>query len=152
MPAGGPLGRAITNSQGAFVTPIVTNNPVFQVKLASVDDRMEQKAGDSDEMQDKIKRGDKISGTPIGEKPREKQKKRIGLVQNIIKDANGNETAYVITDEDGDQIKIDPSSAAFIDMHDTGREAGSAEKYKMTESKVAGPAMLFEQWKANRLK
>jgi hypothetical protein len=37
-------------------------------------------------------------------------------------------------------------------MHDTGREAGSAEKYKMTESKVAGPTMLFEEWKANRLK
>jgi hypothetical protein len=149
MPAGGPLGRAITNSQGAFVTPIVTNNPVFQVKLATVDDRMEQKSGNSEKMQDKIKRGDTISGTPIGERPNTKQKKRMGVVQNILKDANGNETAYVITDEDGDQLKIDPSSASFIDMHDTGREASSGERWEMTEN-VSCRAMLFEEWKQSK--
>lgn len=149
MPAGGPLGRAITNSQGAFVTPIVTNNPVFQVKLASVDDRMETKAGNSNRMNDEIKKGDKIIGTPIGEKPGKKQKKRTGVVQTIFKDANGNVISYTITDEDGDQVKIDPSSAVFLDMHDTGREAGSGEKFTVSES-LSGPAMFFEEWKTSR--
>lgn len=153
MPAAGPIGRSLSRSQGAFTTPIITNNPVFQVKLVAVDDRMEQRGGNSEVMEDKIKRGDQISGTPTGENPNQKQRKRIGRVQNIIKDAHGNDIAYVITDEDGDQVKIDPSSAVFIDMHDTGREASSGEKNKMTESKkISHQALLFEDWKASRLK
>jgi hypothetical protein len=144
MPAGGPLGRAITKSQGAFTTPIVTNNPVFQVKLLSVDDKMEQKGGDSQKMQDTIKRGDKIVGQAMSDSSKKKYK---GVVQNIQKDSNGNEICYVITDEDGNQVKIDPSTAAFLDLHDTGREAGSAERNQVTESNYV---MLFEDWKASR--
>jgi hypothetical protein len=144
MPAGGPLGRSISSSQGAFTTPIVTNNPVFQVKLLSVDDKMEQKGGDSKKMQDTIKRGDKIIGKAMGDSGKKKYK---GVVQNILKDSNGNELSYVITDEDGNQIKIDPSTATFLDLHDTGREAGSAERNRVTES---NHVMLFEDWKASR--
>lgn len=145
MPHGGQFSRAVTQSQGAFVTPIVTNNPVFQVKILSFDDRMEQRAGNSKRMEDNIKRGDEIVGQAMGDNGKKKYR---GAVQNITKDENGNELYYVIIDEDGNKQKIDPTTASLLDLHDTGRETRSAERNSVTES---NHVMLYEEWLESRL-
>ena len=134
MPNGGRTGRAIAKSQGAFVTPIVTNNPVFQVKLADVDDKLEQPAGQQKEMKDEIRRGEAVVGTAMG---KDNKKKHKGIVQNIVKDANGNVTSFTITDEDGDQIKLDPTSVARLDLHDEGKNKTAGDTFKVMESRRA---------------
>lgn len=134
MPNGGRTGRAIAKSQGAFVTPIVTNNPVFQVKLADVDDKLEQPAGQQKEMKDEIRRGEAVIGTALG---KDNKKKHKGIVQNIVKDANGNVTSFTITDEDGDQIKLDPTSVARLDLHDEGKNKTAGDTFKVMESNRA---------------
>ena len=144
MPQGGKTGRAIAKSQGAFVTPIVTNNPVFQVKLADVDDKLEQPAGQQKAMKDEIRRGEAVVGTALG---KDNKKKHKGLVENIIKDSKGNITAFVITDEDGDKIKLDPTSVARLDLHDEGKEKHAGGDFKVSES---SRALDFDSWNSSK--
>lgn len=141
MPQGGKTGRALAKSQGAFVTPIVTNNPVFQVKLADVDDKMEQPAGQQKPMEDEIRRGEEVVGTAIG---KDNKKKHKGIVQNITKDANGNITSFTITNEDGDQLKLDPTSVARLDLHDEGKDKHAGDDMKVMER--SNRAMDFDTW------
>ena len=141
MPNGGRTGRAIAKSQGAFVTPIVTNNPVFQVKLVDVDDKLEQPAAQQEPMKDEIRRGEAVVGTALG---KDNKKKHKGIVQNIVKDAKGNPSAFIITDEDGDQIKLDPTSVARLDLHDEGKNTKAGDDFKVTEK---FKALNFEDWK-----
>jgi hypothetical protein len=148
MPQGGKVGRAISRSQGAFVTPIVTNNPVFQVKLVDVDDKFEQPAGQQKPMKDEIRRGEAVVGMALGN---DNKKKHKGLISNIIKDAKGNVTSFVITDEDGDQIKLDPTSVARLDLHDDGKEKHAGEDFQVTEQN--NRAKDFNTWlsESNRI-
>jgi hypothetical protein len=146
MPQGGRTGRAMAKSQGAFVTPIVTNNPVFQVKVLGMDDRMEQSAGQQEPMKDEIRRGEAVVGIAIG--GGKEKKKHKGLVENIIKDSNGNVTSVVITDEDGDKLKLDPTSIKRLDLHDEGKNSTAGEDFKIAEDSVYR-AKTFDDWKLN---
>lgn len=146
MPAGGRTGRAMSKSQGAFVTPIVTNNPVFQVKILGMDDKLEQPAGQQKPMADEIKRGEAIIGVVIG--GGKEKKKHKGLVQNITKSSDGTVTSFTITDEDGDTLKIDPNSVARLDLHDEGKNKNAGQDFKIAE----GRAMDFASWKLNESK
>ena len=141
MPQGGQIGRSMARSQGAFVTPIITNNPVFQVKLLDVDDKMEAPAGDQKPMEDEIKRGEAVIGMALGG---DNKKKHKGLVQNIVKDPKGNVTSYIITDEDGDQLKLDPTSVGRLDLHDEGKEKHAGGDFQVSENK--NRALDFDTW------
>lgn len=141
MPQGGRVGRSIAKSQGAFVTPIVTNNPVFQVKLIDVDDKLEQPAAQQKPMKDEIRRGEAVIGTALG---RDNKKKHKGIVDNIIKDANGNVTSFTIVDEEGDQIKLDPTSVSRLDLHDDGKNKVAGDDFKVMEK--SNRAKDFNTW------
>lgn len=143
MPQGGRVGRSIAKSQGAFVTPIVTNNPVFQVKLVDVDDKLEQPAAQQKPMKDEIRRGEAVIGTALG---KDNKKKHKGIVDNIIKDANGNVTSFTIVDEEGDQIKLDPTSVSRLDLHDDGKNKIAGDDFKVMEK--SNKAMSFDAWLA----
>ncbi len=140
MPQGGKTGRSIAKSQGAFVTPIVTNNPVFQVKLADVDDKMEQPAAQQEPMEDEIRRGEAVVGVALG---KDNKKKHKGHIENIGKDSNGNVISFTITDEDGDKIKLDPTSISRLDLHDEGKEKHAGGDFKVMESHRAKD---FHSW------
>ena len=141
MPQGGRVGRSIAKSQGAFVTPIVTNNPVFQVKLVDVDDKLEQPAGQQKPMKDEIRRGEAVVGTALGT---DNKKKHKGIVDNIIKDAEGNITSFTIVDENGDQIKLDPTSVSRLDLHDDGKNKIAGDNFAVMEQ--SNRAMDFDTW------
>ena len=141
MPQGGRVGRSIAKSQGAFVTPIVTNNPVFQVKLVDVDDKLEQPAAQQEPMKDEIRRGEAVVGTAIGTDGKKKHK---GIIQNITKDAKNNNTSFTIIDEDGDQIKLDPTSVARLDLHDDGKNTVAGDDFKVMEM------ISFDEWKGKK--
>jgi len=143
MPQGGRVGRSIAKSQGAFVTPIVTNNPVFQVKLIDVDDKLEQPAAQQKPMKDEVRRGEAVIGTALG---KDNKKKHKGIVDNIIKDANGNVTSFTIVDEDGDQIKLDPTSVSRLDLHNDGKNKIAGDDFKVMEK--SNKAMSFDAWLA----
>ena len=143
MPQGGRVGRSIAKSQGAFVTPIVTNNPVFQVKLIDVDDKLEQPAAQQKPMKDEVRRGEAVIGTALG---KDNKKKHKGIVDNIIKDANGNVTSFTIVVEDGDQIKLDPTSVSRLDLHNDGKNKIAGDDFKVMEK--SNKAMSFDAWLA----
>ena len=137
MPQGGRMGRALAKSQGAFITPIVTNNPAFQVKMLNVDDRLEQQAGTEKRMKDNFKVGDVIIGTEFNKKDKHR-----GKITKLVKDSEGKLNSYMIDDEDGDTIKIDPTTAERLDLHDTGGNSKSGENFALVER-----TYNYEGWK-----
>jgi len=91
---------------------------------------MEQPAAQQKPMTDEIRRSEAIIGTALG---KDNKKKHKGIVQNIVKDSSGNVTAFIITDEDGDQIKLDPTTVSRLDLHDEGKNKTAGDDFKVME-------------------
>jgi hypothetical protein len=133
----------ISSGTGSFVTPIVTNNPVFQVKVLAVDDKMETKAGAEKKRQNNLKISDTIKGIVLGGESKKNQK---GKIQKIEKDADGDILSYVIINEKGDKLKIDPSSAQKINLNGDKEFGEPVVSSPVSENYV----LLFEQWKSSK--
>jgi len=132
-------------STGSFVTPIVTGNPVFQVKVLSVDDKMEAKAGAAKKRVDSLKISDTIEGIVLGGGSKEKER---GKIQKIEKDADGDILSYVIINTKGDKLKIDPSSAQRINLNGDKEFGEPVVSSPIPENYV----FLFEQWQTNKIR
>jgi len=106
-----PMGFA----NGQNVTAI-TNNPVFKVKITSLDNRFEQsqpnpkkekKRQDSEEM----KTGDVVKGRVRGGE----EEYREGVVVRFDQDKSGNVSLVIIRDEDEEkEFKLDPASCKVL--------------------------------------
>jgi hypothetical protein len=136
-------GRAITQSQGAFVTPIVTNNPVFQVKILAVDDKLETRPGQSKPIAKTFRNGDVIRGNKIGG---DNKKDYIGTISNIKKGGDGNIIYYTIHDDSGQTVDLDPSTISMVDFHDTSNSKIDGENFYVMES-ISSNVMNFVEWK-----
>ena len=132
-------------STGSFVTPIVTGNPVFQVKVLSVDDKMEAKAGAAKKRVDSLKISDTIEGIVLGGGSKVKEK---GKIHKIEKDADGDILSYVIINTKGDKLKIDPSSAQRINLNGDKEFGEPVVSSPIPENYV----FLFEQWQTNKIR
>jgi hypothetical protein len=135
--------RNISSGSDSFVTPIVTNNPVFQVKILSVDDKMETKAGTEKKRKDTLKISNTIKGIVLGGESKKIEK---GKIEKIEKDANGDILSYVIINSKGDKLKIDPSSAQQINLNGDKGFGENIVSSPVSENYV----LLYEQWKSNK--
>ena len=117
---GGRTGRTMGGPKAGGMQPMITTNSVFKVKIATVDDKLEEKPGsEPDVSTDDLKKGMIITGFALGDT----KNSRTGKIEKVIKDSKGNIEYVEMTDEDGEYAKIDPTTVSKHDFHGTGKES-----------------------------
>lgn len=107
----------IAGGVGSIDTSVITNNPVFKVSIVPASDELQEKPRYKIDRK-KLKLGDIIEGNRLTKKGEKDNKKYIGRIQRIERDEKGNDLYYIIIDEKGKRIKINPNAASFIDFSD----------------------------------
>ena len=131
MGVGKSMSGGAMGGQSGHVTPMITDNPVFKFKVVDVDRRMEQTSGNGKEPVETLKIGEPIQGKKVGDR-----KAHRGRIQNIEKDSEGDLLYVIITNEEGENIKIDPTSIQKLNLND-GTLKNESENRKV---------LLYEQW------
>lgn len=131
MGVGKSMSGGAMGGKSAQVTPMITDNPVFKFKVVDVDRRMEQTSGNGKEPVETLKIGEPIQGKKVGDR-----KAYRGRIQNIEKDSEGDLLYVIITNEEGENIKIDPTSIQKLNLND-GTLKNESENRKV---------LLYEQW------
>ena len=94
----------------------ITNNPVFKVKITSLDNQYEQRQPDSKKEKkrqdsEEFEIGDVVKGRTLGGEEEYKE----GKIHRFVKDKSGNLSAIIVQDKSTEkEIKLDPSSCTKI--------------------------------------
>ena len=108
----------VTQNSG-YTNSIFFNNPVFKIKLIKTNNKIQQKRNQKIKNNEKLHKGDYVIGIPLKKnKLIDKNNKQKGIIDNIIKDDNGNIITITIINKDSKKIDLDPSSVKKIKIVD----------------------------------
>ena len=106
----------VTQNSG-YTNSIFFNNPVFKIKLIKTNNKIQQKRNQKIKNNEKLHKGDYVIGIPLKKnKSIDKNNKQKGIIDNIIKDDNGNIITITIINKDSKKIDLDPSSVKKIEI------------------------------------
>jgi hypothetical protein len=138
--------RNISAGGSSPYIPLITNNPAFQVKITSMDGRLEQKPGAKPGAQQatSIGVGDTVRGEEVSQS-REGGERVMGRVVAVITD-NGSITGYKILSGKGKEVIVDPTTAVKVELN--GEDPlPSAQQVQLEQYTPENKVMLYEEWK-----